>query len=239
MELSPRHLGWPSVRSVWRREGTRNMSRTSAAVPMALLAALAISASSALAGASHQDASVNWHPQQGGQGHAGQVPGAGASLVRNDNGISFRISTTGLTPGNAYTLWLVVINNPSACAASPCSAGDILNNAATASQVGYAAGHVAGGAGRGTFAGSAKVGPLSGWLAGRSLDDPYAAQVQLVINDHGPKLPAFMPGMIHTYRGGCSDGSPFPPVFPPTAISDGEVGPNICRLFQSAVFLAP
>ena len=65
------------------------------------------------------------------------------------------------------------------------------------------------------------------------------AEVHLVINDHGPMLADFMPGMVRTYRGGCSDASPFPPIFPDTAIVDGEVGPNICRLFQSAVLTVP
>jgi hypothetical protein len=44
--------------------------------------------------------------------------------------------------------------------------------------------------------------------------------------------------MIHTYRGGCSDDSPFPSLFPAIAIADGDVGPNTCRLFQSAIFTA-
>jgi hypothetical protein len=56
--------------------------------------------------------------------------------------------------------------------------------------------------------------------------------------DHGPMLAEFMPGMIHTYRGGCTNASPCPGVFPATALGDGEVGPNICRLYQAAV-LAP
>lgn len=205
----------------------------------AIGAIVGAAAPAALASASHQDATVNWHGQQMSQGHAGQVPGASASLVRNKNGISYRINTTHLTPGNAFTLWLVVINNPAACSVSPCSGGDILLNPATESQVRYAAGHVAGGSGRGTFAGSVKVGPLSGWLPDGSLDDPWAAEIQLVVNDHGPMIPEFMPGMIKTYRGGCAANSPFPPIFPPSAIADGEIGPNMCRLFQAAAFGAP
>jgi hypothetical protein len=65
------------------------------------------------------------------------------------------------------------------------------------------------------------------------------AEIHLVINDHGPMIPEFMPGMIHTYRGGCADSSPFPAIFPATALADGVVGPNTCRLYQAAVFLAP
>lgn len=179
---------------------------------------------------------VNWHAQQAPLGHTGPVDGAQARLVRNDNGISFGVSTRELTPGNAYTLWLVVINAPEACSTSPCSGPDLLLNDDTRTQVRYAAGMVAGGSGHGTLAGSVREGPLSGWLPDRSLEDATAAGVHLVINDHGPKLAEHMPGMIHTYRGGCSDDSPFPSIFPPTALADGEPGPNECRLHQVAVF---
>lgn len=193
----------------------------------------------AFSAASHDPpAVVNWHAQQAVFGKMGPVDGASAHLVRNANGLSFRLTTNSLTAGNAFTLWLVVVNNPEACANSPCTAPDIFNEG-TDSQVRYAAGSVAGGAGRGTFAGSVTVGPLSGWLPGRSFENPMGVEVHLVINDHGPMLPEFMPGMIHTYRGGCSNDSPFPAIFPATALADGEVGPNVCRLYQVAVFLAP
>src|SRR5687767_12332955 len=192
-----------------------------------------------LSAAVHQSTDVvNWHAQQAVNGRTGQVADASAKLVRNANGISFRLSTTGLTPGNAYTLWLVVITKPEFCTATPCTAPNIFNPA-TESQVRFAAGHVAGGSGKGTFAGSVKEGTLTGWLPDRSFDDAMGASVHLVINDHGPMLPEHMPGMIHTYRGGCSDASPFPAVFPATALADGEVGPNICRLYQAATFEAP
>jgi hypothetical protein len=191
------------------------------------------------AAVTQQDAMVNWHAQQAGLGRSGPVAGASASLVRNANGASFRLSTTGLMPGNAYTLWLVVVNNPDACLNTPCTAGDLFTNAAVDAQVRFAAGHVAGGSGRGTFAGAVQEGPMPGWLADRSFDDSMGAEIHLVINDHGPMLPAHMPGMIHTYRGGCANTSPFPAVFPATALADGEPGPNTCRLYQVAVFRAP
>jgi hypothetical protein len=197
----------------------------------------AVVAPAGAAGAEKQTSTVGWHAQQAVNGKSGQVSGASASIVRNDNGISYRISTTGLTPGNAYTLWLVVVNNPSACLATPCAAPEIINNPATDSQVRFAAGHLAGASGSGTFAGHVSEGPLSGWLSGRSLEDARGAEIHLVVNDHGPAIAEFMPGMIHTYRGGCSNSSPFPGVFPATALADGEVGPNICRLYQAATFL--
>jgi len=187
----------------------------------------------------HQNSPVIWHAQQAALGNTGQVSGASASLVRNGNGIAYRLNTNSFDPGGAYTLWLVVINNPAACAAIPCTAADIILNPDTRSQVRYAAGNVAGGSGKGTLAGHVNVGPISGWLPGRTLEDPLTAEIHLVVNHHGPMIPEMMPGMIQTYRGGCSGASPFPPVFPASALADGEAGPNICRLFQAAVFLAP
>jgi hypothetical protein len=194
--------------------------------------------------AEHQTAAVNWHAQQqliafGGNGKSGPVAGAWARLLRNKNGISYQIHAGELTPGHTYSLWLVVINNPGACAATPCTAAEILTNAATNSQVtAGGTGTIAGAAGKGTLAGAASVGTLSGWLEGRSLDDPFGAEVHLVINSHGPMLPEFMPAMIKTYRAGCSNSSPFPPVFPPSALADGAAGPNACLLYQAAVFPA-
>jgi len=184
-----------------------------------------------------QSAAVSWHPQQEQAGNTGTVEGASAELVRYEEGISFQIRTEQLIPGNAYTLWLVVINNPDACDTQPCSGSDILEVAETDSQVAFAGGSVAGD-GRATLAGSAPVGPLAGWLPDGSLRDPFTAEVQLVINDHGPALPEMMPGMIETYRAGCSDDSPFPPIFPNSALANGEPGPNTCVLFQAAVFPA-
>lgn len=190
-------------------------------------------------GTSHESAVVNWHAQQAGFGRSGPVAGAQAHLVRNANGITYRMTTNSLTPGNAYTLWLVIVNNPSACGSTPCAAPVLFSNLDTDAQVRFAAGSVAGGSGKGTFAGSVSEGPLSGWLADGSLENSMGAEVHLVINDHGPMVPEFMPGMIHTYRGGCSNSSPFPPFFPATALADGEVGPNTCRLYQAAIFTAP
>ncbi len=187
---------------------------------------------------SPQVAEVRWHPQQERSGNSGAVDGAWAELVRYEEGISFQVHAEDLIPGNAYTLWLVVTNEPSACVSNPCPGPELIGVEETDSQVVYAGGHVAGGS-RSTFAGSVGVGPLEGWLPDRSLGDPMTVEVQLVVNDHGPALDEHMPGMIDTYRGGCSDESPFPPFFPDTALTDGEVGPNDCLLYQMAAFLAP
>lgn len=185
-----------------------------------------------------QTASISWHPLQEDSGRTGAVDAASAELVRYESGLSFQMRTEELTPGNAYTLWIIVINDPQACESSPCSASDILENTDTDSQVLFADGTVAGGS-RGTLAGSISVGPLDGWLPDRSLRDPFTAEIQLVINDHGSAIPEMIPEMMETYRGGCSDESPFPPIFPQAALEDGDPGPNSCLLFQAATFPAP
>jgi len=206
--------------------------------PRTLSAALAVILSLATVGgaaarADRGAAQMQWHPQTGLSGAVAE--GAVAHLVRRDGGMSFSIRTAGLHPGHAYTVWFVVINNPSACAASPCSGPDIVLNPATDSQVTYGAGHISGGGGRGGFAGSFAAGPIEGWLPGGGLWDPMTAEIQLVINDHGPKLTSYMPEMTHTYRAGCTDAS-IPPIFPASARADGTPGPNACQLYQMAVF---
>lgn len=190
-------------------------------------------AGAAAARSERQAALMMWHGQTGLSGPVGA--GAFAELVRRSDGVSFHINTHHLRAGHAYTVWFVVLNNPDACLATPCSAVDILQRAETDAQVTYGAGHVIGGSGRAGFAGAFRSGPIEGWLAGGGLHDPRGAEIQLVINDHGPKLPAFMPGMISTYRAGCTDAS-LPGIFPPSAKADGQPGPNACQLYQMAVF---
>jgi hypothetical protein len=199
---------------------------------LALLCSVLIGGTTA-ARSDRQTTAVMWHPQTGLTGPVGS--GAAAQLVRRDGGLSFEMSTAQLRPGHAYTVWFVVINNPQACAASPCSGPDILQNPDTASQVTYGAGHISGKGGRGGFGGSFQVGSLDGWLPDAELSAPRTAEIQLVLNDHGPVLKGYLPEMIQTYRTGCTDAS-IPGIFPPSARADGTPGPNACQLYQVAVF---
>jgi hypothetical protein len=186
-----------------------------------------------------QTVPVAWHPQAVTlEDHisAGPVHGASASLVATASGATLRFQTRELVPGNAYTLWLVFVNNPEECDSQPCNDPEVLTNPSIDAQVGYGAGTIAGGSGQATFAARLNAGPADGWFEDRSLNDPLTAEFHLVVNDHGPKVAAHMPGMIRTYRGGCSDDSPFPPIFPDSALADGEPGPNRCLLYQAAIF---
>lgn len=215
------------------------MSRRLVVIGAILVAMVALGAAAAFGSADRSTAGVNWHPQQASLDNTGPVDNASATLTRNANGISYRLHTNSLTANSAYTLWVVVVNNPAACDSSPCTAPEIIQNDETDSQVLFGTGLVVGGSGKATFAGALKEGDLPGWLPDRSFDNAETAEIHLVLNDHGPKIPALLPDMIKTYRGGCSDESPFPGIFPATALADGEVGPNTCLLSQSAIFTAP
>lgn len=229
--MSGMDIELPSTKGTTMKRTSRRTIRAAATVALVGLLASPASADPA----SRDFRPVAWHAQTGG---TDVVDGASASLVRTDSGISFRLQARDLTPGNAYTLWLVVIDEPDQCAAAPapCAAPDLIGNEGPDAQVTYAAGMVVGASGHATFSGHQSVGPMDGWLPDRSFDNPRGAEVHLVVNDHGPKLAEHMPGMIHTYRGGCADDSPFPGFFPDTALADGAAGPNTCRLTQSAVF---
>ena len=187
-------------------------------------------------GAERQETGANWHPQSG----EGPVEGASASVVRNDNGASVSFKARELNPDHVYTLWFVVVNSPENCAAypeGPCGAGpDVLGNTdGVQADVTYVDGIVAGGSGKGTLSGHVSEGDLPNAWFGNRFEDARAAEIHLVVNDHGPKIPGMADDMMHSYRGGCTDDS-LPPPFPDTAKSDGTPGPNTCRLYQSAIF---
>lgn len=191
------------------------------------------SPTAALDEATYQTTGVAWHAFQEPLGNTGEVADAWASLTRTANGVSFQLHTSSLTPGNTYTLWFVVIDNPAACSALPCPPPEVVGNPETDGQVTWAGGLLAGDT-AGTFAGEVEVGALEGWLPDRSFDNPDTAHVHLIVHDHGPAVADLMPGMINTFRGGCTDESL--PAVPESALADGQPGPNTCTFFQVAIF---
>lgn len=175
-------------------------------------------------------------------------------LVRTPNGINYNLSTSGLEPGHAYTLWFVVFNNTAGCVDgtpgfSLCGPFDVVNDDARPDMM-YAAGNIAGGSGQATFAGRRRAGDASGSANGPvalpayGLEDPFGAEIHLVVHDHGPMIPEFLPDMIQSIDGGCFDaGVPAAGVAspwndydgPPGVGAYGRRGPNACGSVQFAI----
>jgi hypothetical protein len=180
------------------------------------------------------------------------IEGASAHMVRTKNGVNFRVDTNSLLPGHAYTLWVVIFNEPGECLTAPdtCTPPDLFNPAAKPDML-YGAGTIVGGSGRATFAGRTRVGDVSGsvqapvGLLSNGLIDPFGAEVHLVVHDHGPVIPQFMPDMIQSLAGGCTDAgipaqgepSPWNDYALSTAYGQefGRLGPNACLSVQYSI----
>jgi hypothetical protein len=112
---------------------------------------------------------------------AGGVVGT-STLTRTGSGISFSLQTTGLQAGHAVTVWWMVFN-PN----GPLS-------------VQYAAGHVIDEGGAAEFGSHLSVGDTDGVInGGPGLLDALAADVVLVVRDHGPKDPGRVNEQLHTF----------------------------------------
>ena len=112
---------------------------------------------------------------------AGAVVGT-STLTRTDSGISFSLSTTGLQAGHAVTIWWMVFNPDGSVS------------------VQYAAGHVIDEGGAAQFGGYLQVGDTEGVInGGPGLLDALAANVVLVVRDHGPADPARVNEQIQTF----------------------------------------
>lgn len=127
------------------------------------------------------------------------IPGAVAELKRFPNGVNFKLKTNGLVAGGAYTLWVAVFNNPSACNTPfACNPGDE-GNMAAGPDLFNGAGQVVGGSGTATFSGRVNTGDTGD--SGVGLLNVFGAQIDLAVRHHGPKLPGN--AQLSEFNGGC------------------------------------
>ncbi len=204
---------------------------------IAVLAALVVSvqAQNATSEMIVTSTEVETHPSQG---EIVTIEGSSAMLARNEGGILGHLVTSDLEDGHVYTLWVVMVNNPDACAAVPCTAPEILGQSdELQSEITWGDGIIVGDGGRAEFTAYVPAGEVQEPWMGNGLTNPTGAEVHFIINDHGELIPEMAANMLNSYRGGCTDES-LPPPFPDTAKADGEPGPNTCRLIQAAIFHA-
>jgi hypothetical protein len=121
---------------------------------------------------------------------SGPIVGS-ADLVRNNNGITCVIHTSGLVPGDAYSVWWVIPED-----------GMLVFNAT---------GGIAGGDGTASFAGHASTGPIgpvdnSVVLSNGdgSFDQPRGDTITVIIRHHGSPIPGMINEQTGTFNGGCS-----------------------------------
>lgn len=162
----------------------------------------------------------------------GEVTGT-STLHRTNNGITVNYKTTGLTPGYAYTLWIVIWNNPENCATpNQCNDLDFALANLVEVDVLYGNGNVVGDDGVGNFSARLNEGddsesinalfglpPAGGLQSGNS----FGAEVHFVLRSHGPKIPGQVSEQIGGYLGGCTDPFAIPP-FTEIPDSVGECG---------------
>lgn len=135
---------------------------------------------------------------------------AGSStLVRNDRGVSVRLETSKLEPGDVVTLWWVVANKPDECKAglgplSQCGPMDHLQGRGQMAAF-HATGRIVEEDGTARFGAHLRVGDRSRALftPEPALTNPRGAEVILVLRTHSQKIPGLTSEMLRTFIGGC------------------------------------
>jgi hypothetical protein len=218
------------------------MRRSMSALALAGLLSVTVGAGAMLAGSASrtvQPVSNLWDPAT--------VVGE-ASLVRTGAGLTAAYRSTDLPAGQAVTLWFIVFNNPSACAAT-CGLWDLLFNLEAEGDFLVGGGHVTGADGKGGFGGHLAVGDTSGsafpeiGMPSRpiGLSNPWGAQVTILLHSHGPAMSGpDLVSQMSSFTGGCD-------VFlgdlelPGSGLADGPEdvpdAPGECSTFQGTAFL--
>lgn len=138
-------------------------------------------------------------------------------LVRTRDDIAATVHTSGLTPGNVYTAWFAIFNDPRFCATRPCTPADLSNPSVQGSLLGFG-GRLVGADGVADFAEVRAVGDTTNaQIAGPGLQDTRRAEIHLAVRNHGAAAldPATFQQQLTTFNGGCP--------------------PNACATVQAAV----
>ena len=150
-------------------------------------------------------------------------PVLGAStLMRYDDEVDMTISTTGLEPRHAYSVWWVIFNNPDACS-DECGADDFpagVGGAETGPEppdpaveasVVWATGLIVSSEGAADFRARLEIGNPPGVVGfGPGLVDPMNAEFHLIVRSHGRAVLGQVAEQIGTTKGLCEVTKPDP-----------------------------
>lgn len=191
--------------------------RRAAAIPISVVLALSaltpgvVAQDAEMAPTQMSTSDVIWFPGTTWEGQS--IAGASSSYSAYEDGISAALDTSGLQPGHAVTLWVVIFNNPELCANGEgglrCGEGDLLifgGDPAIEGSVLYGAGHVVGPDGQGHFGTYVAPGDTAHVVVdGPGLTNPLGADVHLVVRDHGPVQAGLLGEALSTFGGGCTE----------------------------------
>ncbi|MGH8496106.1 MAG: hypothetical protein ACREVN_08205 [Gammaproteobacteria bacterium] len=146
---------------------------------------------------------------------SGSIPAAGdtSRLSMAGGSIKVRVQTSGLDPSTPHTVWAVIFNHPEFCHSTPCSSLDFPTMAGHDPRVEATSMFVTGGRsdadGNGHFVGRIyRLGPdgiltrLVTW--GPGLLTPNAAEIHIVVRNHGAPAPQDVDAAITSFTGGCN-----------------------------------
>ncbi|HEX9711506.1 MAG TPA: hypothetical protein VGB52_03005 [Actinomycetota bacterium] len=154
-----------------------------------------------------------------GSRHGVAIEGSSQATVATAEGTSMVVTTSGLRPGHAYTLWFTFFNHPEYCTSIPpvpggelrCGMTDLLNPLTDGSLV-FGDGLVATGIDD-TFEGYR---PIDDFPEGDEqiaygtgvLTNPLGAEYQATLRDHGlaSEDPQELEAQLTTLNGGCHEG---------------------------------
>jgi hypothetical protein len=200
------------LREQWK--GKDKMGKTKRATMLALAAVVMLIASavpvSAHNGATKQTADLHPFPLAP-AGYGLDADGENyrsANLVRTDGGISFRMRTDSLTPGDVVTVWYVIFNNPGNCSGADAESGPRcglpdLGNDKVGLSIMWAAGSIGGRNGTANWAGHIREGQLNPphpvFGVGDGLTDARGAEVHLIVHSHGPARPGDIGDQLRSF----------------------------------------
>lgn len=179
---------------------------------------------------------LSWTPPSGQK--PGPIDGTLALLVTGPEGASMHLTSKGLTPGNAVTIWFVALQNPHLCKKNPCTPTEAMGMPEMETVAVNGGGTVVPEDGKIEVSAHLPAGAVPTNLFDTEFVSPETAEYHLVIHDHGKLIPDLAADMLSSFRGGCTLES-VPPHYPDTARVDGEGGPNTCVSRQVALFVPP
>lgn len=135
-------------------------------------------------------------------------------INRNSEGFTAMVEHDGLGLRSAVTVWAVVLNDPSACAAhpDPCVLADLFNPDVRGDVL-RLGGNVVNGS-KDKVGGRLREGDTSESIAMLlglepvGLLDAMMAEIHFVFRSHGPPIPGMVDDQIHSVDGGCTTALP-------------------------------